>query len=92
MRCCDAAIEVLRETNNPAVMAGDLGLLHMIADRLDWKHEGPRTTDRVIAALHKTPGELLRKYTLGSRNQRTSLFILPERASEYFKEGNSQNV
>lgn len=28
MRVCDAAVLVLRETNNPAVMAGDSGLLH----------------------------------------------------------------
>lgn len=83
MRCCDAAIEVLRESKNPAVMAGDYGLLHMIAERLNWEHDGPRTTDRVIKALHKTPGDLVRKYTRGCRNQKTSIFILPEKASEY---------
>ena len=33
MRVCDAAVEVLRETGNPACMWGDEGLLHLIAER-----------------------------------------------------------
>lgn len=33
MRVCDAAIEILKETDNPAVMWGDTGLLYKIAER-----------------------------------------------------------
>ena len=64
MRTCDAAVEVLRETDNPAVVWGDEGLLHLIAERLGWEHDGPRTSDRVLAALRKTPGPLIRRQTL----------------------------
>lgn len=64
MRCCDAAVEILRETDNPAVMWGDEGLLHMIAERLGWPHECTRTSDRVLAALSRTPGPLEKRQTL----------------------------
>lgn len=32
-RICDAAVEILRETDNPMVGRGDSGLLHAIAER-----------------------------------------------------------
>jgi hypothetical protein len=63
MRVCDAAVEVLRETDNPAVMFGDEGLLHLIAERLGWPHECTKTSDRVMAALARTPGELVKRKT-----------------------------
>ena len=58
MRACDAAIQVLLESDNPAVMYGDAWLCHQIAARLGWEHEGPATTRRVLRALSKTPGRL----------------------------------
>jgi len=61
MRVCDAAVDVLRETENPAVMFGDEGLLHLIADKMRWNHDAWNTSNRVMAALNKTPGQLVKK-------------------------------
>ncbi len=83
MRACDAAVQVLRETDNPAVMCGDEGLLHLIAERLGWEHEGPRTSARVLNALSKTPGDLVFGYTqvcFGPRRRRVRIFRLPATA------------
>ena len=61
MRVCDAAVAILRETDNPAVMWGDEGLLHLIAERMGWSHESWKTSERVLAALAKTPGYLVKE-------------------------------
>lgn len=79
MRVCDAACQVLRETGNPAVMFGDEGLLHLIAERMGWKHEAWKTSDRVLNAIRKTPGDLVPVRTLGHRNRPTRRFVLPEK-------------
>ncbi len=79
MRVCDAAIEVLRETDNPAVMWGDEGLLHEIAEKLGWPHECTRTSDRVMAALNKTPGPLIKRKCI-CHGRWVSVFRLPEEA------------
>ncbi len=60
MRVCDAALEVLLETKNPSVMYGDEWLCHRIADKMQWEHEGPYTSRRVLSALAKTPGRLVK--------------------------------
>jgi len=78
MRVCDATYEVLLETDNPAVMWGDDGLLHLIADRLGWEHECFRTSDRVLAALRKTPGRLVKGKTATCGGRVVSIFRLPE--------------
>lgn len=77
MKVWEAAIEVLRETNNPAVMWGDEGLLHLIAERLGWKHDGWKTSDRVLGALSKTPGKLGAGHTRTGGNRRVRIFRLP---------------
>ena len=77
MRVCDAAVQVLRETDNPAVMWGDEGLCHLIADRLGWEHHGHRTSNRVLAALAKTPGILVRCRTRCHRHW-VNVYRLPE--------------
>lgn len=82
LRVCDAAIQVLRETDNAAVMWGDEGLLHMIAERLGWKHECTKTSDRVLAALGKTPGALVPGYTRCFNNRLVRIFRLPETVAD----------
>lgn len=67
MRICDAAVEILRETGNQSVMWGDLGLLHDIAERAGWSHESFRTPPRVLAALSKTPGPLMKSRVFCAR-------------------------
>jgi hypothetical protein len=58
-------------------MWGDEGLLHLIAERLGWKHDGTRTSDRVIAALAKTPGILIKKRTQMGNGRWVRIFRLP---------------
>ena len=60
MRVCDAAIQVLIDTDNPALMYGDEWLCHQVAARLGWRHDGPATSRRVLQALSKTPGRLIK--------------------------------
>lgn len=83
MRACDAAVEVLRFSNNPAVMWGDSGLLHAIANRanLACRSQAWVTEARVLAALSRTPGELVPGYTLGKGRRRVRIFRLPEHAT-----------
>lgn len=64
IRVCDAAVAVLRETDNPAVMHGDCGLLDMIFMRAGLR-ENPRWRSaeqrhqRVLNALSRQPGILV---------------------------------
>jgi len=75
-RACDAAAEVLRETDNPRVMWGDSRLLHAIAARIGREPEGWRTEKRVLDALSRTPGELVPGTVEVGRRLRA--FWLPE--------------
>ena len=59
MKVWEATVKVLRATKNPAVMWGDEMLLHDIATELGWEHAAWETSDRVLAALRKTPGILI---------------------------------
>jgi hypothetical protein len=85
MRTCDAAIAVLRETDNPAVMWGDEGLLHAIAKRTGLSVSGMawRTSNAVLNNLAKCPGDLVPKFTRGhsgGRSRWVRIFYLPEHA------------
>jgi len=60
MKACDAAFDLLIETGNPSIMYGDEWLCHQVAEKLGWKHEGPRTSRRVLRALSRTPGRLIK--------------------------------
>lgn len=83
-RVCDAAALVLRETDNPAVMWGDSGLLHAIATRARLKTCGRawETERAVLNALSRQPGELVPKYASshsGGRRRNVRIFWLPEK-------------
>lgn len=82
-RVCDVAVSVMIETGNPSVMYGDEWLCHQIAKRMGWEPDGPWTTRRVLAALARTPGELIAgKVRMSSdccaRGQWVRHFELPE--------------
>lgn len=79
MRVAIAARQILQETGNEAVMWGDEGLCHLIAERLGWKHDGPRTSDRVLAALAKTPAPLVKKKTKAGNGRLVNIFRLQEK-------------
>lgn len=79
---CDHAVDVLRETDNPAVGFGDSGLLHEIAEAAGWPHEGPDTERRVLNALDKTRGELKKRY-FKHRGRFHRCFWLPEEAGTW---------
>lgn len=78
MRICDAAAAVLRESDNPAVMAGDSRLLHMICERAGRQHRGFRTEKLILDALSKQPGVLLGYLTRTPRGRLVRVFRLPE--------------
>lgn len=82
MRICDAAVEVLRETGNPAVMWGDSGLLHAIADRAKARCRGRawKTEEAVLAALSRQPGKLVPFKSLSMHGHSVRVFALPEHA------------
>ena len=75
--CWQVTIEVLEETDNPAVMWGDSGLLHMIASRLGWKANAWLTERRVMAALNRSPGKLRKEKTTVGSGRVVSIFRLP---------------
>ncbi len=83
MRACDAAFAELAETRNPSVKYGDEWLAHQIAARLGWGHEGPQTTRRLLRALSRTPGRLVKSCVrmprdCCARGQAVLCFELPE--------------
>lgn len=79
MRVWEAAIAVLKETDNPAIMWGDIRLLHMVAEKLGWEHEGPKTTDRVMSALSASPGQLIKSKAFVG-NRKVNCFSLKQTA------------
>lgn len=87
MRTCDAAALVLRETDNPAVMWGDEGLLHMIANRAGLRtcHRAWKTSDAVLRNLSGQPGALIAGHTLTGSGRRVRCFWLPEHAPERYR-------
>ena len=81
MRTCDAAVLVLQETNNPAVMWGDEHLLHLIAERagLRTAHRAFNTGPAVLANLSKCPGILVAGFTrCGGHERLVRIFRLPD--------------
>ncbi|MFI5297385.1 MAG: hypothetical protein ACHREM_04745 [Polyangiales bacterium] len=84
-RTCDAAVEVLRETGNPAVMWGDEGLLHLIARRAELKTCGRawKTSDRALANLTRNHDGLIAGTTTTGGGRRVRIFWLPEHAPEW---------
>lgn len=89
MRTCDAAVAVLRETENQAVCWGDEGLLHLIAEKAKLKSCGRawKTSDRVLANLSKCHDGLVAGHTTLASNQRVRIFRLPENAPSGRKKG-----
>ena len=83
-RICDITVEVLRETDNPAVMWGDCGLLDLIAERAPGRNKDELTWEghrRILNALSRQPGILIKKRTMcwvGNRECAVRIFRLPE--------------
>jgi hypothetical protein len=85
VRTCDAAVAVLRETNNPAVMWGDEGLCHLIADRAQLRTSGRawKTSDAVLANLARCHDGLVAGTTTCHGKRRVRIFWLPEHAPKW---------
>jgi hypothetical protein len=83
-RTCDAAVLVLRETDNPGVMWGDEGLLHTIAERAGLKTCGRawETSDAVLSNLRRCHDGLVMGWTYGHGSRLVRIFYLPEEAPE----------
>lgn len=87
MRTCDAAVAVLRETKNGAVMWGDEGLLHLIAEKAGLKAKGRawKTSDAVLANLSRCHDGLVAGHTTArprGHGRAVRIFWLPEHAPE----------
>lgn len=80
-RVCDAAVEILRETDNPAVMWGDAHLLHLIAERSGMNANAWITEKRVLDALTRQPGVLVPKLARAAHGRVVRIFRLPEPAA-----------
>lgn len=81
MKIHEAAVSVLHETKNPAVMWGDTWLLHAIAERAQakWRGRMSLTERRVLGALTRDPGVLVPgKTRSGGRERMVRIFRLPE--------------
>lgn len=73
---------MLRETDNPAVMWGDEGLLHRIAERAGLRCQGRawETSAAVLQNLARRPGVLIPRLTIAMNGHRVRIFYLPEHA------------
>lgn len=78
MKIWEAAIEVFKETDNAGVMWGDEGLLHAIAEKMGWEHRAWHTSKRVLDALSRNPGPLVKRYIQIGRGRRVRDFSLPK--------------
>lgn len=76
MKIWEAAVEVLSETNNDAVMWGDSFLLHMISKRAGKKPKGWRTETLVLQALSRCPGPFIKRYTRAANGRLVLVFRL----------------
>lgn len=77
MKCWEAAIQVLKETGNPAVMWGDLYLLYLISERMGWDWQHGKSERKVLNALTANPGELMPVKTVTGKNRVVRKFKLP---------------
>ena len=79
MKMHEAAVEVLRETDNQAVMFGDEQLLHLILERADpgCYHGAWEGSKRVLDALSRDPGILKPGKTMCG-NRVVRVFRMPE--------------
>ena len=92
IRVCDVALAVLRETNNPAVMWGDCGLLDTIYVRAGLKETRyvPVRWSRVMNALTRQPGELVPGYTLIGPKRYVRIFWLPGHEPSRMRQSTTQ--
>lgn len=80
MKIWEAAVAVLHETDNPAVMWGDTALLHAIANRAraSWRGQMSRTERLVLQALSREPGILIPgKTNIPQTGRDVRIFRLP---------------
>lgn len=79
-------IDVLRETQCPWVQYGDTRLLHMIAERCGYESDGIATEVRILGALSKRPGRLIKSIVrVSGRSVRR--FSLPSALAALAEEG-----
>jgi hypothetical protein len=78
----ECAVEILRETGNPALMGGDTGLVHLIVERAGMEHRSIETQKMLLDAIDRSNrGHLIRGMVRQGKT-RTRIFWLPEHAPE----------
>lgn len=84
-RAPEAAVAVLKRTENNAVGWGDSGLLHLIATEMGWPHDAWLTEGRVLDAIDRhNDGHFEKRYfrTMGRINRLVRVFYLPGKFNE----------
>lgn len=81
-------VEILRETENQMVMAGDVYLLHMVAERCGIGHHGPETQKRVLDAIDRTNHDHLIRAIVRVGRWHGRCFWIPEHAPEVLRKLN----
>lgn len=62
MSIAEAAVIVLKETDNPAVGYGDSGLLHAICEKAGLAHRGWKTEGYILKGLERRPDLFEKRY------------------------------
>ena len=76
-----AAADILREAEQPAIGWGDAGLLHAVAQRIGLAHEGPATERRVLSRIEQSyAGVLIKSCVSYPGRPRVRRYWLPETA------------
>lgn len=70
-RICDIVYDVMIETDNDSICSHDSGMLGIVASRAMMDSNGAgsvvRIQRRIMSALSRTPGPLIKGYTRGHR-------------------------
>lgn len=89
MKMHEAAVLVLKDTKNDAVMAGDGTLLHQIAIKAGRMKEGEPywlVEKRVLDALSHDPGKLLPGKTIEAHGRKVRIFRMPVLGDDFKRE------
>jgi hypothetical protein len=79
----ECAVEILRETGNPALMGGDTGLVHLIVERAGMEHRSSETQKMLLDAIDRSNRGHLVRGMVRQGKTRTRIFWLPEHAPEW---------
>ena len=78
MRVWEATAEILRKAHIGSIGRGEDDLLLLVAKRVSWPDNGFRTVNRVLRALGKSQGILVKRRDFAAGGKRGVAYWLPE--------------